>query len=188
MKSLLVAVFIICLSLSSRAEDRIDGYVIMANKDTVKCTFSFRSLKKISPFYEIRVVMENGEEQAFRAKDKTILGYGFRDFGVAYDFWYIEMKQKSESGFYRQLINGPKYRLYSHMLSSSTYAGVSTSHPQYVLFNATGNFVKFENCMVCPWKKQLREVLKEDTKALELLESVAERNKIPEFVATINKE
>jgi|GEM_PF-1941225 len=188
MRSLFVSVFIICLSFSSRANDLIDGYVIMANKDTVKCKFSYRSLKKFSPFYEIRGVMESGEEQAFRAKDKKILGYGFRDFGITYDFWYIEMKQKSESGFYRQVINGPRYRLYSHMLSSSTYPGVSTSHPQYVLFNSAGDFVKFESCILCPWKKQMREVLKDDAKALELLESSADRNKIPEFITAINQE
>ena len=187
MKILLTLIAVIYLSAAGNATEVLDGYVIMPNKDTVKCKFNIKSLRKYSPFYEIRAVMENGEEQAFRAKDKKILGYGFMDLGISYHFWYIEMKQKSESGFYQQLINGTKYRLYRHMLSSSTYPGVSMNHPQYVLFNAAGDFVKFETCILCPWKKQLREVLKDDTTALELLESNADRNKIPEFVAEINK-
>jgi hypothetical protein len=175
MRSLLVFLFIVCISLSSRANDSIDGYVIMANKDTVKCKFSLRSLRVFRPFYLIKVRTETGEEQTFRAKDKKILGYGFKDMGVQYHFWYIEMKKKSESGFYQQLINGPKYKLY-------------TALPYYVLFAPTGDFVQFEACILCPWKKQLRELLKDDTKALELLENGADRNKIIDFVSAINRE
>jgi hypothetical protein len=97
------------------------------------------------------------------------------------------MKQRSESGFYQQLVNGPKYRLYTHVLTSSTYPGVTMEHPQYVAFNAAGDVVKFETCLACPWKKQLRNLLKDDTKALELLESGVDRKKIAEFVVEINK-
>jgi hypothetical protein len=182
---LLVTVMVICTS--GKAAEFLDGYVILASKDTVKCQFRTSTLRKFSPFYEIRVVMEGGEEQAFRAKDKKILGYGFRDLGIAYDFWYIEMKQKSESGFYQQLINGPKYRLYSHMLSSSTYPGISMNHAQYVLFNAAGEWVKFETCVLCPWKKGMREVFKDDAKALEALANASYPINVPKFVAEVNK-
>ena len=188
MKVLFLLLAAVCISTISNAAAFIDGYVILANKDTVRCQFDTKSLRKFSPFYEIRVTTENGEEQVYRAKDKKILGYGFRDLGIAYDFWYIEMKQKSESGFYQQLINGPKYKLYSHMLSSSTYAGVAVSNPQYVVYNAAGEFVQFETCVLCPWKKKLREIFKEDTKALELVNNTSYPVDVSKLVSTVNKD
>jgi hypothetical protein len=76
-------------SASGYAAEALEGYVIMSTGDTVQCKFDRKSLKKFSPFYEVRVVMDNGEEQTFLAREKKILGYGFTELGIKYDFWYI---------------------------------------------------------------------------------------------------
>jgi hypothetical protein len=61
------------------------------------------------------------------------------------------------------------------------------NHAQYVLFNAAGEWVKFETCVLCPWKKGMREVFKDDAKALEALANASYPINVPKFVAEVNK-
>ena len=185
MRKLLTILIILSCSLISRAAEYLDGYVVMANSDTVKCKFKVKGFLNSVSFYRITITTEEGKEQSFRAQDKKILGYGFTEKGKRYDYIYVDLKPKSESGFYQRIINGDKYKLYVHMTSTSTYPGISTAMPQYVLFNPAGQFEKFETCVLCPWKKQLRELLKEDAKALEALETTS-RLEIESFVLKIN--
>lgn len=123
----------------------------------------------------------------FKGPDKKILGYGFVERGKRYDFLYIELKPKSESGFYQRVVDGDRYKLYVHETSVQTYPGVSTAMPQYVLFNPAGAFQKFETCLACPWRKQLRELLKDDSNALQHLEKTS-RLEITNFVLVINRD
>ena len=182
-------IFILCLIFTSTAQaaEYLDGYIVLANKDTVKCKFKAGGFIRSTSFNRIVIITEQGEEQVFRAHDKKILGYGFVERGRRYDFLFVDVKPKAESGFYQRIVDGDKYKLYAHVLSSQGYPGISTAQPQYVLFNTAGAFEKFETCVLCPWKKQLRQLLKDDANALEILENTS-RLEIPNFVVAINKE
>jgi hypothetical protein len=59
--------------------------------------------------------------------------------------------------------------------------------PTYVLFNPSGEFAKLEQCFICPWKKQLRELLKDDPKALAAIERMPPLT-MTMFTYLINKE
>jgi hypothetical protein len=131
-------------------------------------------------FYGITKIDSEGNKEVFRAKDKSVIAFGYVERGKRYDFLYVEAGNKEEHGFYQRLINGPKYKLYGR---PSTVQG---GNPTYVLFNLSSEFTKFEPCVLCPWKKLLREFLKDDAKALELVEN-APRYNIPQFVVDINK-
>lgn len=187
MRKLLVFILFLSFTATGRAADFLDGYIVLANRDTVKCKFKVGGLIHSTSFTRIAIVTEGGEEQVYRARDKEVLGYGFVEKGRRYDFLFVDVKPKSESGFYQRIVDGDKYQLYVHLVSSQGYPGVSTAQPQYVLFNAAGAFEKFETCVLCPWKKQLRELLREDPKALEHLENTS-RLEIPSFVRIINKD
>jgi hypothetical protein len=56
------------------------------------------------------------------------------------------------------------------------------------LFNPSGQFVKFETAILSPWKKQLKELFKDDTNALEAAEKLTNNINIPLFVISLNKE
>lgn len=183
----IIMLYILVLGFSARgyAADFLDGYIVMANKDTVQCRFKSGGFFRSISFKRIEVTTAEGEKQVYRADDKKILGFGVVERGIRYDFIYVELKPRSESGFYQRIVDGGKYKLYVHTVVSQGYPGVSTAQPQYVLFNPAGEFRKFETCVLCSWKKQLRELLKDDEKALALLET-ASRLEIPKFVLAIN--
>ena len=150
----------------------------MANNDTVIC--KIKGGRFINPFYGITIINEQGEQQAFHKQDKKIIAFGFVENSRLYDYLFIDVGNKLENGFYQRLVNGGRYKLYGR---PPTVAG---GNPIYVLFNPSGEFTKFDPCVFCPWKKQLRELLKDDPKALELVDS-ASRFNIPKFVMDINK-
>jgi hypothetical protein len=70
---------------------------------------------------------------------------------------------------------------------STTGGVVGSISPVYVLVTPAGDYVRFDPCVMCPWKKQLRTLLKDDANALELLETSAKAKDIPGFVLEINK-
>lgn len=179
MKRLLLVIFITTFSLAARAVDLLDGYIVMANNDTLKCKIKGGRFLNV-PFSGVTIVNEKGEEQAFRAKEQAIIAFGFVERFSRYDYMFVNTGDKTETGFYQRLVNGAKYKLYSR--PTTVYGG----NPTYVLFNPSGAFTLFEPCVVCPWKKRLREFLKDDPKALELVED-APRVNIPKFVIDLNK-
>jgi hypothetical protein len=79
------------------------------------------------------------------------------------------------------MVDGEKYKLYGR--ATTVQGGL----PTWILFNPAGQFVKFETAFLSPWKKQLRELLKDDPKALEAVEEVSAKSNIPIFVAGLNK-
>lgn len=186
MRTILVFILITTFCLAAQAADYVNGYIVLANNDTVKCKFKVGGLVLSRGFTRLAITTEQGEEQVYHGKDKKVLGYGFVEKGRKYDFIYVDVKPKVESGFYQRIVDGAKYKLYVHVISTSTYPGIASGSPQYVLFNTSGEYKKFETCIACPWKKHLRELLKDDAKALEVLETTS-RLDIPKFVVEINK-
>ncbi len=116
----------------------------------------------------------------YLSRNKKIIAFGFIENARSYHYLFVDVGDKLESGFYQLIVNGLKYKLYSR--PTTVYGG----NPTYVLFNQNHDFTKFESCVVCPWKKQLRELLKDDPTALEHIEN-ATRVDIPKFVLEINK-
>ena len=188
MKRLLLLVALFTLSASSKAADYLPGYIVLENNDTVQCKFKLGGFILATNFFnKLTVVNEQGEEQVYKAADKKVLAYGFVDGGRRFDYLYVDVKSKTESGFYQRIINGQHYKLYRHFVSAGGYGGISSASPIYVLFNPAGEYVRFDPCVVCPWKKQLRELMKDDPKALDVLENKAKRLDIPGFVFELNK-
>lgn len=172
-------IIVTTFSISAGAAELVDGYIVMANNDTVKCKMKGGRFLS-TPFNGITIIDEQGQEQSVRAKDKKIIAFGFVEKYRTYHYLYVDAGDKLENGFYQLMINGPRYRLYGR--PTTVYGG----NPTYVLFTPTGEHTTFEPCVLCPWKKQLRELLKDDSKALELVEN-APRVNIPKFVMDINK-
>lgn len=166
--------------VGARAAEPLTGYIVMENNDTIQCKIKGGRFLT-NPFRGITVINEQGEAESLPARDKKIIAFGFVENLRRYDFLFIDVGDKLESGFYQLNVNGPKYKLYYK--PTTVYGG----NPTYVLFNPAHEFAKFEPCVLCPWKKQLRVLLKDDPKALAAVEN-APRVNIPQFVMDINKD
>ena len=175
----IILFIIITFSIVASAAEPLNGYIVMANNDTIQCKIkSGRFLN--NPFHGITIINEQGKDEFLPSRDKKIIAFGFVEKLRNYHYLFVDVGDKLESGFYQLIVNGPKYKLYSR--PTTVYGG----NPTYVLFNQNNEFTKFEPCVICPWKKQLRELLKDDPKALEHIEN-ASRVDIPKFVTDINK-
>ncbi|GEO10710.1 hypothetical protein [Segetibacter aerophilus] len=174
--------------MAAKAADPIPGYIVLVNNDTVKCKFKTGGFILASNFFnKLTVINDQGEEQVYHASDKKLVAFGLTQNGRKYDYLYMDVKPKTDNGFYLRIVKGGKYQLYSHQVASSSGMFSSLS-PIYVLYNPSGEFVKFEPCVLCPWKKHLRELLKDDQKALDEINNIPFPPNIPKFVVEINKE
>jgi hypothetical protein len=180
MKRTVLFIIIICFSIAARAVDLLDGYIVTAGNDTLRCKIKGGRFLTV-PFRGATMINEQGEEQSFGAREKKVIAFGFVERFFRYDYLYVETGDQLESGYFQRIVNGARYKLYSRPTT------VQGGNPTYVLFNPAGQFVKFDPCILCPWRKQLREFLKDDPKALELVEN-APRVNIPKFVVALNKE
>lgn len=179
MKQITIVIILTIFSIAAHAAEPLKGYIVMANNDTIQCKIkSGRFLN--NPFYGITIINEQGEDEAFNSRDRKIIAFGFTEKLNSFHYLFVDVGDKLESGYYQLIVNGPHYKLYGR--PTTLYGG----NPTYVLFNQNRDFTKFEPCVVCPWKKQLRELLKDDPKALEHIEN-ASRVDIPRFVTEINK-
>ena len=168
-------------SLMALAAKPLDGYVVMANNDTIQCKIRDGRFLN-NPFGGITIINEEGEELSFRAKDKKIIAFGFIENFKRYHYKFIEAGEKNDQGFYQLLVNGPKYKLYSRV------GLVQGEGITYVLFNPSGEFVKFQPSLLNPWKKQLRDLLKDDPHALKAVEEAKLSTNMSLFVMDLNKE
>lgn len=178
MNRLLLALSLILSSFVSKAADPVSGYYVTAGSDTVRCKIkSGRFLS--TPFYGITVINESGDEERLPSKDKKLLAFGFTEGFSTFHYHFFDVGSKTENGFYQLLVKG-RYKLYGR--PTTVYGG----NPTYVLVTPSEAFTQFEPCVLCPWKKQLRDLLKDDAEALTLVEN-APRVDIPKFVSEINK-
>lgn len=188
MKKIVFIILLAIVSISSRGADYLDGYVVFANNDTMKCKFKLGGFIVATNFFNrLTIVNDKGEEQLYKAHEKKILAYGFVDGGRRFNYQYFEVEPKVESGFYQRINNSPRYKLFRHMVSTSGGVVGSVS-PVYVLLTPAGNYVRFDPCIACPWKRKLRKLLQDDPKALDILENQAKAKDIPAFVLELNKE
>ena len=180
MRHVLLVMIMAILTLAGRAAEPLTGYIVLANKDTIQCKIKGGRFLS-NPFHGITVINEQGEAESLPSRDKKIIAFGFVENLKRFDYLFVDVGDKLENGFYQLVVNGPRYKLYGR--PSTLYGG----NPLYVLFNPTGEFAKFEPCVVCPWKKQLRVLLKDDPNAIAAVEN-APRVNIPRFVMDINKD
>jgi len=179
MKHIILVIIVTVFSIAASATEPLNGYIVMTNSDTIQCKIKGGRFLN-NPFHGIIIINEGGKEESLPSKEKKIIAFGFVEKSRSYHYLFVDVVDKFESGFYQLIVNGFKYKLYSR--PTTVYGG----NPTYVLFNQNEVFAKFEPCVVCPWKKQLRELLKDDLKALEHIEN-ALRVDIPKFVLEINK-
>lgn len=180
MKRLLLGILIACFSTVAYAAEPLNGYIVLANHDTIACKIKGGRFLN-TPFHGITIINEEGEAEYLPSREKKILAFGFVENLRRFDYLFIDVGDKLESGFYQLNVNGPKYKLYYK--PTTVYGG----NPTYVLFNPAREFAKFEPCILCPWKKQLHALLKDDPKALAAVEN-APRVNIPQFVIDINRD
>lgn len=178
MKQFLLLIISTTFTIAAMAAEPVPGYIVLANNDTIRCQIKAGRFLTV-PFRGITIINEQGKDEFLPSKDKKIIAFGFVEFFRRYDYLFVDVGDKLESGFY-QLLNAGKYKLYGR--PATVYGG----NPIYVLYNPAGEFLKFEPCVVCPWKKQLRALLKDDTKAVAAVED-ASRVNIPKFVVEINR-
>ena len=168
-------ILITFFSIPSHSNEFMDGYIVMANNDTVRCKI------RAGDFLGVRIINQQGEKEYIGAKDQKIIAFGFIDKGKRYEFQYLDPGKKHEDGFYQRLVKGTKYKLYGRPPQ------VQGDLPTYVLFNSLGEFEKFQQCFICPWKMQLRDLLKDDQKAIETIEKMPPLT-MTIFTNLINKE
>ena len=179
MKQLILLLLITTSSFAAHAAEALPGYIVLASHDTVQCKIKGGKFLT-SPFQRITIINEHGQDETLPSKGKKIIAFGFIENMRRYDYLFLDTGDRLETGFFQLLVDGSRYKLYVH--PTTIYGGNST----YVLFTPTGEFAKFEPCVVCPWKKQLRELLRADAAALAEVDN-ASRINVPKFVLEINK-
>lgn len=185
MKHLVFVVFLQCIFCNARAADLVNGYIIKANGDTVKCKIKLGGVPRATGGDQVTVVNQDGESIRYKAKEGEVIGYGVYLAGRSADFRYFELKPKAESNFYQLLYNGSKYKLY-YIIETADMGTVVTSSPKYVFVNEKGAFNFFGTCTICGWRKRLGELLQDDAAALVELEKISAKD-IPDFVGRIDK-
>ncbi len=179
MKQLIQFIIITTFAISAGATEPLPGYIVTEDKDTIQCKIKGGRFLN-TPFYGITVINEQGEDERLPSKTRKIIAFGFIEKMKSYHYIYVDVKDKLENGFYQRIVSGLKYQLYIRPKT------VADGLPTYVLFNQNQEFTKFEPCVLCPWRKQLRELLKDDAKALEHVDK-ASRVNFSQFVLDINK-
>lgn len=173
-----------CFTKNGEAQELRDGYVVLAKKDTLACKIVFGGPKGTDKT-RVSTMKPDGEEKIYKTKDKQVLAYGFYQMGVPFDYLFVDLGQKVETGFFRLIENGNPYKLYVQN-NNETVHGVTTTTPYYVLFNDSGASIDFLVSGVSGWKKKLEGFLKDDPEAIEKLESV-NRQDVLKFIKSLNE-
>jgi len=183
-----VAVFFIalifCFSQNGEAQELKNGYVVLSKSDTIACKIVFGGPNGTDKT-QISTITADGKEKIYKTKDKKVLAYGFDQMGVPFDYLFVDLGRKVETGFFRLIENGNPYKLYIQN-NSETVNGVTTTTPYYVLFNARGDSIDFLVSGVSGWKKKLEEFLNDDPEAIENLKSV-NRQDVLKFIKSLNE-
>ncbi|MFC3881620.1 hypothetical protein ACFOSV_15605 [Algoriphagus namhaensis] len=188
MKKLLVTSLLCLVFGLAWAQNYVNGYVLFAEQDTVKCQIKIGGKKADTNYYALVIKNQKGEaeDEVYKAKEGKVIGYGIREFGAELDYRNVEISGTNDGGFFKLVDNGPNYKLYLHMVSTSTN-GVVTTLPQYAMYKPNGEYVILTTHMLGNWKKNLRKILADNPKYLPEVEKVG-RMEIPEFVEKLNSE
>jgi hypothetical protein len=178
----LAATILLMLGTMAYANNKVPGYIIKPNGDTLWGTIDLGGIKRATNSEYVTLIDSTGIAVKYKAKDGEVLGYGIKPvLDKRLDFMYFGVKPSVESGFFQRYTQGPKYTLYFRMMSANMGTVESTS-PYYVLVNAKGDYAYFGTCTICGWKKKMREIMQEDDPAvLAALEDLRAKD-IPGFV------
>jgi hypothetical protein len=175
---------IFCFSNFGKAQELRNGYVVLTKDDTVACKIVFGGPNGTNKT-QVSTITADGKDKIYKTKDKQVLAYGFDQMGVPFDYLFVDLGRKVETGFFRLIENGNPYKLYVQN-NSETVNGVTTTTPYYVLFNGRGGSLDFLVSGVSGWKNKLEVFLKDDPKAKENLKSV-NRQEIVKFIKSLNE-
>jgi len=184
MRQIILFALIFCSGWNVHANDLVDGYVVFAGKDTVNCKIKLKGKKQVTSYNTLVLVAENGEEKIYKTKEKGVEAYGFVLLGQRLDYRFIELPKNFESGFFRLIENGDKYKLYTYSYYSEIN-GVSSSSAVYVVFNPKGEYEHISSSALTDWKKKLRIILADNPEALNEIDGI-KREQIPEFIKGLN--
>lgn len=184
MKSLIAVVLFICLSIATKADVLVSGFLILSSGDTVKCQIKIAGSKKVTNYKTVVVQNYSGEEKIYKAKDKEVLEYGYQYMGREFVYRFVEVSKNYENGFFRLIDNGKKYKLYVTYLTDINN-GVSVTLPHYAIFKPNGEYKDLTTHVLGNWKKNLRIILSDNPDALKELETI-NRKEIEAFVKRLN--
>lgn len=184
MRPIILILLIFCLSGTVRANDLVDGYVVFAGKDTANCKIKVRGKKQITSYNTLVLVTENGEEKIYKTKEKGVEAFGYEVLGMRFDYRFIELPKNFESGFFRLIENGDKYKLYMYA-SYSEINGVDISGAVYAVFNSSGEYEHISSSALTDWKKKLKTIMADNPDAITRIDGL-KREQIPEFIKSLN--
>ena len=186
MKSFIFLILFSCISSIAKADVFAGGFIILSNGDTVLCQIKIAGKKKVTSYSTLVVQSFSGEEKIYKAKDKEVLEYGYQYMGRNYVYRFVEVSKNFESGFFRLIDNGTKYKLYVNYLSD-TNNGVTVTLPHYAIFKSNGEYKDLTTHVLGNWKKNLRIILSDNPEALQELETIS-RKEIEAFVKKLNRQ
>ncbi|MCU0368954.1 MAG: hypothetical protein MUF39_09000 [Cyclobacteriaceae bacterium] len=185
MKSILLVTLIFCLSYTTKADVLVDGYMVLTGQDTAACKIKLAGKKKVTGYYMLVIVTEDGQEKIYNAEDKLVQAYGFEYLGMKYDYRFVEIFKTYKSGFFRLIDDGKNYKLYVNMISDYSYP-VATTEAHYAVFKPNGEYVDLTTFKLGNWRKNLRIILSDNPDALKAMESISSKE-IPDFIKSLNK-
>lgn len=165
------------------ANGPVDGYLITATNDTVRCKIHVSGLQL---FDEVHLVDTLGKEIAFYPDQQSIRGFGFVYKKNRYD--YVPMADETgHRQFMIRIVKGERLNLYYHFDIVESYAGTGR-YETYLLEDTHGHLLTVGYNTLGSYKNKIREFLNGD-KALRSLfnNTVFTFSDIPKFVRAANK-
>ncbi|UJP63791.1 hypothetical protein [Mongoliitalea daihaiensis] len=183
MKYYLLLICTLC-SFSLHANELVNGYIVMANQDTIQTSIKIAGRAPITNSQILVTVDDARGEQLFQAADKQVLGYGFKLNQVSYSFRFFDIQRSFGSAFFRLIENGDNFLLYENKVKGiDRTAEVPNSH--YVLMKSSGETINFTTALFSNWKKVVKEFVWDNPEALKALSDL-KRNEVPAFVRFLN--
>lgn len=186
MKSLLILLLLSSFTAAAQTEMYVYGYMVTSDNDTVLCNIKITGKKHVTGYRSLVIKTLEGEEKVYKATDKQVLAYGFQYNGVKLHYRFAEVGKNFESGFFRLIDDGKKYKLYVNYLTDDNN-GVAVTLPHYAIFKPNGEYKDLTTHMLGNWKKNLRIILSDNPEALKELETI-NRKEIEQFVKKLNRE
>lgn len=184
MKSLFILFLFCSLTAAAQMDMYIYGYMVHANNDTSLCNIKITGKKKVTNYTSLVIKTLEGEDLVYKAKDKQVLAYGYQYNGVRFHYRFAEVGKNYESGFFRLIDDGKKYKLYVNYLTDYNN-GVAVTLPHYAIFKPNGEYKDLTTHVLGNWKKNLRIILSDNPEALQELETI-NRKEIEKFIKKLN--